>query len=57
MLDHARDEGLRHVDLTTEPHNIASQRVIEKNGGVLIRPFIAPPMYGHKHGLLFRIPL
>ena len=36
MLHEARAEGLRYVELTTDPDNVASQRVIEANGGVLV---------------------
>ena len=57
LLPDAKTEGLRHVDLTVEPHNLASRHVIEANGGVLVEAFIAPAAYGHKHGLRYRISL
>ena len=57
LLPEARSEGLTSVDLTVEPHNEASRRVIEANGGVLIEAFTAPAAYGHKRGLRYRIPL
>lgn len=57
MLDDVRATGLRYVVLTTEPHNVASRRVIEKNGGVLEAEFVAPAIYGHKRALRYRIDL
>jgi hypothetical protein len=36
MLEHAHSEGLRYVEITTDPDNVASHRVIEINGGVLV---------------------
>jgi len=36
ILPHARRAGLRWVDLTTDPDNAPSQRVILVNGGVLM---------------------
>ena len=52
-----RRRGLTHIDLTTDPDNVASQRVILNNGGALIERFQKPPMYGGGQGLRFRIPL
>lgn len=57
ILPYARAEGLRWVDLTTDPENIASQRTILKNGGVLLREFVRPSFYGQSNALLFRISL
>lgn len=37
ILSEAREVGLRHVDLTTDDSNVASQRVILANGGVFVR--------------------
>lgn len=34
MIEEARDVGLRRVELTTDPDNIASQKVIQRNRGV-----------------------
>ncbi|WP_227753687.1 MULTISPECIES: GNAT family N-acetyltransferase [Ramlibacter] len=36
LLPEAASLGLPFVDLTTDPHNFASQRVIVANGGVLV---------------------
>lgn len=56
-LEAAREEGLEHVDITTDPDNVASQRVILANGGVLIERFIATPQYGGGERLRYRIVL
>lgn len=55
MLDHARDEGLPFVEITTDPDNLASQRVIEKNGGVLYEHFTKPVQFDAKPGLRYCI--
>lgn len=57
LLPHARRVGLPYIELTTDPANLGSQRVIEKCGGVLVEHFIKPPQYGSKPGLRFRIAL
>src|SRR5262252_2370224 len=46
MLPRAWDEGLPYVELTTDPDNEASRRVIEANGGRLVERFIKPVQYG-----------
>lgn len=55
MLHEARDRGLAHIDLTTDPDNIASQKVIEANGGNLLRSFKKSEAYGGHEALLYRI--
>jgi predicted acetyltransferase len=55
MLPHVWAEGLPYVHVTTDPDNIASQRVIEANGGRLVERFIMPPQYGRAEGLRYRI--
>lgn len=55
MLGEARREGLPYVELTTDPDNEASQKVIRANGGLLVERFWAAP-YG-KDELRFRISL
>lgn len=57
LLPVARSVGLPFVEITTDPENIASRRVILANGGVLVEHFIKPPQFGSKPGLRFRIPL
>jgi len=57
LLPEARAEGLRYLEITTEPENIASRRVIEANGGVLVEHFTKPPQFGSTPGLRYRIEL
>lgn len=57
MLIHARREGLRHVEITTTPDNVASRRVIEANGGILIEEFETTAAYGHRRELRYRVLL
>lgn len=56
LVDAAR-EGLPHVLVTTDPGNVASRRVIERNGGVLVERFVKPAALGGGEGLRYRIPL
>ena len=51
----ARAEGLRYVEVTTDPDNHASQRTIEKNGGLLFERFTKPAQFGGTPGLRYRI--
>lgn len=46
MLAEARKEGLAYVELTTDPDNRASQKVIIANGGTFIERFFAEAAYG-----------
>ena len=55
LLAEARSEGLPYAVVTTDETNIASQRVIEANGGVLVERFIKPSQYGSKPSLRYRI--
>lgn len=57
MLALARAQGLGWVELTTDPDNAASQRVITANGGVRVAEFDKGPAYGHKPGWRYRIEL
>jgi predicted acetyltransferase len=57
LLLEASEEGLTFVEITTDPDNIASQRVIEANGGRLFERFIKPEQFGGTPGLRYRIPL
>lgn len=57
MLERAREEGLPYIEITTDPDNVASQRVIEANGGVFVERFRKLPQYGDKDGFRFRIVL
>lgn len=55
ILPLAPTVGLRYVDLTTDPDNHASQRVITVNGGQFLGQFPKPPQYGDGHMMVFRI--
>jgi predicted acetyltransferase len=55
LLPEARALGLPYVEITTDPDNVASQRVVEKAGGVLVERVTEPAAYGAKPGLRFRI--
>jgi predicted acetyltransferase len=57
ILQEARAEGLRYVEITTDPHNVGSQRVILANGGVLFEEFIKPEALGGTRGLRYRVNL
>jgi predicted acetyltransferase len=57
LLPFARARGLPYVELTTDPDNVPSQRVILANGGVLHSRFRKTEHYGHSEGLLYRIHL
>ncbi|MBV8343669.1 MAG: GNAT family N-acetyltransferase [Candidatus Eremiobacteraeota bacterium] len=55
ILLEARQVGLPYVEVTTDPDNTASQRVIAANGGVLLGRKAAA--YGSSETLRYRIPL
>ena len=57
MLAEARREGLPYVEVTTEPDNLPSQKVITNNGGVLVERFKAAAAYGDRDELRWRIVL
>jgi predicted acetyltransferase len=57
LLPEARDEGLSYVELIADADNIASQRVIEANGGELIERFRKSAAHGGAESLRFRILL
>lgn len=57
LLPDAKDEGLPYLEITTDPGNVASRRVIEANGGVLCERFVKPVVFGSAEGLRFRIAL
>jgi predicted acetyltransferase len=48
---------LPYVELTTDPDNLPSQKVITANGGALVERFRASPAHGEEEKLRFRIPL
>lgn len=55
LLPYAREERLAHIEITTDADNVASRRVIEANGGVLVERFRKPLIYGGAESLRFRI--
>lgn len=57
QLRDARDEGLSYVEITTDTDNIASQRVIQANGGVLVEQFVKPLVFGSVPALRYRVPV
>jgi predicted acetyltransferase len=57
LLPFAKQEGLPFVEITTDVENVASQRVILANGGVLAERFIKPAAFGSKPGFRYRINL
>jgi predicted acetyltransferase len=57
LLPIARERGLTYVELTTDPDNVASQKVILANGGTLVGRFRKEAAYGGTEALRFRITL
>ena len=57
MLDEARLMDMPYIDITTDPDNLPSQKVILAAGGTLHERFNKPPQYGSKPCLRFRITL
>jgi predicted acetyltransferase len=57
ILPDAKQQGLPYVEITTDPHNAASRKVIEANGGRLVERFRKTEHYGGVEALRFRIDL
>ncbi len=57
LLPEARHVGLTAVDLTADPSNIASIRVIKANGGQLVERRDKMHVHGEGQELLYRIDL
>ncbi len=57
MLAQAAELGLSELEITTDPDNIASQKVISRCGGVLVEEFFKPVQCGGGKSLRFRIVL
>ena len=55
VLREAKAEGLRFVEITTDPDNVASRRVVEANGGVLVEEFVTPIALGGKREFRYRV--
>jgi predicted acetyltransferase len=56
LLPDAVALGLKYVEITTDPENEASQKVILANGGVLVGEFVKAEQHGCSIGLRYRIP-
>ena len=57
ILIDARARGLGYIEITTGVENIPSQRVVVKNGGVLVDEFTTMPALGGKRHLRYRLNL
>lgn len=57
LLPDAKALGLAYVELTTDPDNPASQRVIQANSGRLVERFRKHAVYGGAESLRWRIDL
>jgi predicted acetyltransferase len=57
ILPSLASEGLRYVEITTDPDNMPSRRVIEANGGVLVETFVRPASLGGTPALRYRVDL
>lgn len=57
LLPEAQKQGLAYVEVTANPDNLASHKVILANGGQLIERFQKPTAYGGGESLRFRIAL
>jgi predicted acetyltransferase len=57
MLPIARDKGITKLQINTQPATLASQRVIEANGGQFIQAITLPKFYGHAEEWIYQIVL
>jgi predicted acetyltransferase len=57
ILEEAKAEGLRYVEITTTPDNVASRRVIEANGGLFVEDFTRPAALGGGPEVRYRVNL
>jgi predicted acetyltransferase len=57
MLAEARSTGLEYVEITTDPDNLPSRRVIDANGGIFHGRFTKPAAFGGKPGVRYRVTL
>jgi len=55
LLPDTREAGLPYIELVADADNLASQRVIEVNGGQLVERFRKGPEYDDQESLRFRI--
>jgi predicted acetyltransferase len=57
LLPLARSQRLPFVELTTDPDNVPSRKVILANGGRFVERFRRPPAYGAAESWKYRIDL
>jgi predicted acetyltransferase len=57
MLPIAREQGLRVLQISTQPINRASQRVIEANGGQFMKAVKPPVFFAHPEEWVYHINL
>ena len=57
LLVDAKHEALSYVELVAQSSNIASQKVIEANGGTLVERFADSNAHSGAESLRYRIPL
>ncbi len=57
VLEEARALGLPYVEITADPDNLPSQKVIVAAGGKLHERFTKPPQFDNRPCLRFRISL
>ena len=57
MLARVSGEGLAHVEITCDTDNVASQRTIVANGGMLVERFTPPAICGPGEKLRYRIAM
>jgi predicted acetyltransferase len=55
ILEEAKAVGLRYAEITTDPDNVPSRRVIEANGGVLVGEFVTPMALGGQPKVRYRV--
>jgi len=55
MLEEAKALRLRYVEITTDPDNFASRRVIEVNGGEVVEEFVTPVSLGAQPKVRYRV--
>jgi predicted acetyltransferase len=55
FLEEIRSLGLPFVELTTDPDNLASQKVILANGGVFLETFLLPESHGGGESFRYRV--
>ncbi|WP_156954534.1 hypothetical protein [Paraburkholderia acidipaludis] len=53
--EHRLYRRLTYVELTVDPENLASRKVIESSGGLLVERFRKAAAYGGTEALRFRI--